>query len=112
MSDDPFTKMSPDEVAAMTERLAFTDEPVEPPIETGSDAEPVLVPTSLKLPPALRQATKKRAKNLKMSQSDYIRSLIVRDLAEAGTSDERPAWVRDLWAVIAQHENDENRKAS
>lgn len=111
MSDDPFTKMSPDEVAAMTERLAFTDEPVEPPIETGSDAEPVLFPTSVKLSRALQEASKQRAKDLGMSQSAWIRSLIERDLAEASTSEQRPEWARQLMAVIAEYGTGD-RKAS
>jgi hypothetical protein len=109
---DPFLNMSPAEVAAMTERLEFTDEPIEPPIETGPTAEPVLIPRSVKLSRDLDQACKHRAANLGMSQSAYIRSLIERDIATAGTGVQRPAWVRELLAVIAQHENDEQRKAS
>lgn len=104
--------MSPAVVAAMTERFEFTDEPVTPPIETGSETEPVLIPRSVKLTRDHDQACKRRAANLGMSQSAYIRSLIERDIATAGTSEQRPAWVRELLAVIAQHENDENRKAS
>ena len=87
---DPFSEMSPDEVAKMTERLEFTDEPVKPPIETGPDTEPVLVVTSVKLPRGRAKECKKRAKNLGMGQSAYIRSLIERDIAEAGTGDQRP----------------------
>lgn len=109
---DPFLNMSPTEVAAMTQRLVFTDAPVEPPIETGPDAPPVLIPRSVKLTRDLDLACKHRAANLGMSQSAYIRSLIERDVAEAGTGEQRPAWVRELLAVIAQHENDEHRKAS
>ncbi|WP_067669128.1 hypothetical protein [Nocardia miyunensis] len=104
--------MSPVEVAAMAERLEFTDEPITPPIETGPAAEPVLIPRSVKLTRDLDQACKRRATNLGLSQSAYIRSLIERDVAEAGTGEQRPAWVRELLAVIAQHENDEHRKAS
>ncbi|GAM48849.1 hypothetical protein NSK11_contig00094-0039 [Nocardia seriolae] len=104
--------MSPAEVAAMTQRLVFTDDPVEPAIATGADAEPVLIPRSVKLTRELDKACKLRAANLGMSQSAYIRSLIERDIATAGTSEQRPAWVRELLAVIAQHENDEHRKAS
>lgn len=109
---DPFLSMNPDEVAAMTERLEFTDEPVEPPIETGPAAEAVTFPRSVKLSRELDVACKRRAATLGMSQSAYIRSLIERDIAETGTGDQRPAWVRELLAVIAQHENDEHRKAS
>ncbi|WP_454199321.1 hypothetical protein [Nocardia sp. Marseille-Q1738] len=109
---DPFLNMSLAEVAAMTERLEFTDEPVTPPIETGPDTEPVLIPRSVKLTRDLDQACKRRAANLGMSQSAYIRSLIERDIATAGAGEQRPAWVRELLAVIAQHENDDNRKAS
>ncbi|MGY2037839.1 hypothetical protein ACW9HF_21385 [Nocardia gipuzkoensis] len=109
---DPFLNMSPAEVAAMTERLEFTEEPVTPPIETGPGTEPVLIPRSVKLTRDLDQACKRRAANLGMSQSAYIRSLIERDLADAGTGEQRPAWVREILAVIAQHENDEHRKAS
>ncbi|MEU6562662.1 hypothetical protein [Nocardia nova] len=109
---DPFSEMSPDEVAKMTERLEFTDEPVEP-IEAGPDAEKVLVPTSVKLPRGLAKKCKKRAKDLGMaSQSAYIVSLIERDIAEAGTGGQRPPWVTELLAVIAHNENDEHRKAS
>ncbi|MGN2638308.1 hypothetical protein ACTD5D_19360 [Nocardia takedensis] len=109
---DPFMDMSPAEVAAMTERLEFTGEPDTPPIRTGSDAEPVLFPRSVKLTRELDRACKQRAANLGMSQSSYIRSLIEADVAEAGLGDQRPAWVRELLAVIAHHENDDNRKAS
>lgn len=112
MTNDPFSNMSPDEVAAMTERLVFTDEPVEPPIETGPAVEPVLVPRSVKLPRDLDKACKQRAKDLGMSQSSYIRSLIERDIAEGSTREQRPAWVRDLLAVIAHHGQPEHRKAS
>ncbi|NNH69063.1 hypothetical protein HLB23_04110 [Nocardia uniformis] len=112
MTTDPFETMSPDEVAAMTQRLVFTDEPVEPPIETGSDTGAVLIPRSVKMPLDLDKACKSRAANLGMSQSEYIRSLIERDIATAGTSEQRPAWVRELLAVIAHHENDDHRKAS
>jgi hypothetical protein len=109
---DPFMNMSPAEVAEMTQRLVFTDEPVDPPIETGPNAEPVDIPRSVKLTRDLDKACKSRAANLGMSQSGYIRSLIERDIATAGTGEQRPAWVRELLAVIAQHENDEHRKAS
>lgn len=108
---DPFTHMSPAEVAAMTARLEFTDAPV-PPIETGPHAEPVLIPRSVKLTRDLDQACKRRAANLGLSQSAYIRSLIERDVAESGTGAQRPAWVRELLSVIAQHENDEHLQAS
>src|SRR5690348_11977374 len=103
---DPFHEMSPADVAAIAERLVFTDEPV-PPIVTGPNAEPVLVPRSVKLTYDLDQACKRRAGNLGLSQSAYIRSLIERDIATAGTGEQRPAWVRELLAVIAQHENDD-----
>ncbi|MFJ9370288.1 hypothetical protein ACIRRA_38510 [Nocardia sp. NPDC101769] len=109
---DPFDTMSPAEVAAMTQRLVYTDEPIEPPVETGSGAEPVLIPRSVKLSRDLDKACKRRAENLGLSQSAYIRSLIERDIATAGTGEQRPAWVRELLAVIAQHENDEYPKAS
>lgn len=109
---DPFMNMSPAEVAAMTQRLVFTDDTVEPPIETGPGVEPVLIPRSVKLTRDLDQACKRRAKNLGMSQSGYIRSLIERDIATAGTSEQRPAWVSEILAVIAHHENDVHRKAS
>ncbi len=109
---DPLSNMSPAEVAAMAERLEFTDEPITPPIETGPAAEPVLIPRSVKLTRDLDKACKRRAGNLGLSQSAYIRSLIERDVAESGTGEQRPAWVRELLAVIAQHENDEQRQAS
>ncbi|MEV0355329.1 hypothetical protein AB0H71_04610 [Nocardia sp. NPDC050697] len=97
---DPFSAMSPDEVAAMSGRLEFTGEPVA--IEPGP--EPVLFPRSVKLTRELDQACKRRAANLGLSQSAYIRSLIERDVAEAGDGEQRPAWVRELLAVIAHHE--------
>ncbi|WP_040796704.1 hypothetical protein [Nocardia higoensis] len=110
--NDPFVNMSPAEIAAMTERLEFTGEPVTPAVETGPGVEPVLIPRSVKLTRDLDQACKRRAAALGMSQSAYIRSLIERDIAEEGTGEQRPAWVRELLAVIAQHENDEHRRAS
>lgn len=109
---DPFLNMSPAEVAAMTQRLVFTNEPVAPPVETGPTIEPVLIPRSVKLTRDLDKACKSRAENLGMSQSAYIRSLIERDVATAGTGEQRPAWVRELLAVIAHHENDDHRQAS
>lgn len=110
--NDPFDDMTPADVAAMTQRLVFTDEPIDPPIVTGPQAEPVLVPRSVKLPRELDLASKRRADNLGMSRSEYIRALIERDIATAGVGQERPAWVRELLAVIAHHENDEHRQAS
>ncbi|MGW2662245.1 hypothetical protein ACWCW7_14875 [Nocardia tengchongensis] len=109
---DPFLNMSPAEVAAMTQRLVYTDEPIEPPIDTGPHTEPVLIPRSVKLTRELDLACKRRAENLGLSQSAYIRSLIERDVATAGTTDQRPAWVQEILAVIAHHENDDQRKAS
>ncbi|MRH88416.1 hypothetical protein GFY24_13340 [Nocardia sp. SYP-A9097] len=109
---DPFMDMSPAEIAAMTERLVFTDEPFEVPIETGPNAAPVMIPRSVKITRELDKACKNRAANLGMSQSEYIRSLIERDIATAGTGEPRPPWVRELLAVIAHHENDDHRKAS
>lgn len=107
---DPFVNMSPADVAAMTERLEFTDEPVDP-IETG--AELAEFPTSIKLPRDLKKACKARAESLGMQQSVYIRSLIERDVAEAGTSKQSPAWAREILAVVARHQNDdEHRQAS
>ncbi|GAB2556456.1 hypothetical protein [Nocardia heshunensis] len=112
---DPFDNMTADDVAAMVDRLEFTDETTteaDHGIVVGPDAEPVLVPRSIKMPYELDQACKRRAKQLGMNQSVYIRSLIERDLAEADTGEQRPAWVRELLAVIANHEHDEDRKAS
>ncbi|MFE4457100.1 hypothetical protein ACFROC_07060 [Nocardia tengchongensis] len=110
---DPFDAMTPDEVDAMVDRLEFTGEEVteaELGITIGPDAGPVIVPRSIKMPYDLDQASKARAETLGLSRSAYIRSLIERDLAEAGTGEQRPAWVREILAVIAHHEHD--RKAS
>ncbi|MTE14536.1 hypothetical protein [Nocardia aurantiaca] len=112
---DPLDNMTPDDVAAMIDRLEFTDETVTEAdfgIEVGPHAPPVFVPRSIKMPYELDQACKARADNLGMSQSAYIRSLIERDVAEGGTGEQRPAWVREILAVIAHHENDEHRRAS
>ncbi|MGW4241213.1 hypothetical protein [Nocardia sp. NPDC004722] len=109
----PFDVMTPDEVDAMVDRLEFTGDPVTEAdlgITVGPNAEPVLVPRSIKMPYDLDKACKQRAERLGLSQSAYIRSLIERDLAQAGTGEQRPAWVRELLAVIAHHEHD--RKAS
>ncbi|MFE3222548.1 hypothetical protein [Nocardia sp. NPDC059228] len=107
--------MSPAEVAAIKERLEFTGETVTEKdlgITVGPDAEPVFVPRSIKMPYDLDQACKARAAALGLSQSAYIRSLIEHDIATAGIGKQRPAWVRELLAVIAHHENDDNRRAS
>ncbi|WP_405498905.1 hypothetical protein [Nocardia sp. NBC_00511] len=81
-------------------------------IEIGPHAGPVMVPRSIKMPYDLDQACKLRAAKLGVSQSLYIRSLIERDVAEAGTGEQRPAWVQEVLSVIARHEHDEDRKAS
>lgn len=110
---DPFDAMTPDEVDAMVDRLEFTGEEVteaELGITIGPDAGLVIVPRSIKMPYDLDKASKARAETLGLSRSAYIRSLIERDLAEAGTGEQRPAWVREILAVIAHHEHD--RKAS
>ncbi|MBF6136362.1 hypothetical protein IU501_25580 [Nocardia otitidiscaviarum] len=112
---DPFHEMSPAEVAAIKDRLELTGETVtekELGITIGPDAEPVFVPRSIKMPYDLDRACKARATALGMSQSAYIRSLIENDIATAGVGKQRPAWVRELLAVIAHHENDDSRKAS
>ncbi|MFI1919929.1 hypothetical protein [Nocardia sp. NPDC020380] len=112
---DPFENMSPAEVAAMAARLEYTGELVteaELGIEVGPDTAPVMVPRSIKMPYDLDQACKRRAENLGLSQSVYIRSLIERDVAEAGTGEQRPAWVQEMLGIIARHEHDEDRKAS
>ncbi|WP_109522594.1 MULTISPECIES: hypothetical protein [Nocardia] len=110
---DPFENMSPAEVAAMAKRLEFTDEPVDPPIRTGPDTDPVLIPRSVKMTYDLDKACKRRAAELGLSQSAYIRSLIERDVAEGKAGEQRPAWVRDLLGVIARREHeDEHRQAS
>ncbi|MEV6772981.1 hypothetical protein AB0N05_30530 [Nocardia sp. NPDC051030] len=60
---DTFDDMTPDEVAAMTERLEYTGE--EATIEElGIDLDPetTLVPRSVKLPAPLDRACKARAK--------------------------------------------------
>ncbi|MFR9753462.1 hypothetical protein ACL02S_20845 [Nocardia sp. 004] len=111
---DQFDAMTPDEVAAMVDRLEFTGEPVTEKdlgITVGPDAEPVFVPRSIKMPYDLDRACKARAAALGVSQSAYIRSLIENDIATAGTGAPRPAWVRELLAVIAHHESDEHREA-
>ncbi|WP_067721498.1 hypothetical protein [Nocardia yamanashiensis] len=110
---DPFETMSPDEVAAIKDRLVLTGETVteeELGITIGPDVEPVLVPRSIKMPYELDLAAKKRAAALGMSASAYIRSLIENDIATAGIGEPRPPWVKELLAVIAHHEHD--RKAS
>ncbi|WP_067825463.1 hypothetical protein [Nocardia inohanensis] len=112
---DPLDNMTPDEMAAMIDRLEFTVDSVSEAdlgITVGPDAEPVYVPRSIKMPYELDKACKARATALGMSQSGYIRSLIERDIATAGTGTPRPAWVTELLAVIAHHENDDQRKAS
>lgn len=110
--NDPFWEMSPAEVAAMTKRLEFTNEPVEP-IETGPSTELAEFPTSIKLPRELKKACKARADSLNMQQSVYIRSLIERDIAESGTGKQSPEWAREILAVVARHQNDdEHRQAS
>lgn len=111
---DPFETMSPDEVASMIDRLEYSDAEVTEAdlgITIGPDAEPVLVPRSIKMPYDLDKACKARAKTLGLSQSAYIRTLIENDIATAGTGTPRPAWVRELLAVVARHESD-GRRAS
>ncbi|MFE3001819.1 hypothetical protein ACFXG4_43430 [Nocardia sp. NPDC059246] len=83
--------MSPAEVAAMAQRLVYTDEPIEPPVVTGPDTEPIMVPRSVMLTHDLDNACKRRADHLGISQSAYIRSLIERDIATAGIGEQRPA---------------------
>ncbi|MET8428816.1 hypothetical protein [Nocardia sp. NPDC004860] len=112
---DPMDNMTPADVAAMIDRLEFTDAPVTEAdlgIDVGATAKPVWVPRSVKMPYDLDAACKARAKQLGLEQSTYIRSLIERDIAAAGTGGERPAWVQEILAVIAHHEHDEHRKAS
>ncbi|MFE3280082.1 hypothetical protein [Nocardia sp. NPDC059239] len=88
---DPFDTMSPAEVASMTQRLVYTDEPIEPPVVTGPDTEPIMVPRSVMPTRDLDNACKRHADHLGMSQSAYIRSLIERDIATAGIGEQRPA---------------------
>ncbi|MFE6864420.1 hypothetical protein [Nocardia sp. NPDC057668] len=112
---DPFHDMSPDEVAAIKDRLELTGETVteaELGITVGPGSEPVFVPRSIKMPYELDRACKSRALTLGLSQSAYIRSLIEADLATAGAGAQRPAWVRELLAVIAHHEHDDQCRAS
>jgi hypothetical protein len=45
---DPFESMSPADIAEMTQRLEFTDEPVEP-VETGPGTGPINVSTTVKM---------------------------------------------------------------
>lgn len=110
--NDPFLTMSPTEIAAMTERLVYSDEPVdEATIPTGPGNE-IVVPRSVKMPRGLDKASKARANELGLSQSAYIRSLIEADIATAETGDQRPEWVREILAVIAHHAHTEHRQAS
>ncbi|MFE3262073.1 hypothetical protein ACFXPS_42835 [Nocardia sp. NPDC059091] len=113
---DPMDNMSPDQVAAMIDRLEFVDDTVTEAdlgIDVGPGAAPVFVPRSIKMPYELDMACKSRAELLGMSQSAYIRSLIERDIATAGTGEQRPEWVIEVLGVIARHEHDEqHRKAS
>ncbi|WP_157514060.1 hypothetical protein [Nocardia concava] len=107
--------MSPAEVAAIKDSLVYSGETVTEAdlgMAIGPDAEQVVVPRSIKMPYDLDLACKARASALGLSQSAYIRSLIERDIATAGTGEPRPAWVREILAVIAHHENDDHRKAS
>lgn len=97
---------TPDEVQEVTERLQFTDEPARLPVRVGQDTAPDLVPRSVKISTDLDRACKKRALSLGLSQSAYIRRLIERDLAAAGTGEARPAWVLELLGVIAHYEHE------
>ena len=103
---------TPDEVLEVTDRLVITDEPLELALQANQDSAADLLPRSVKMSAELDRACKKRALSLGLSQSAYIRRLIEQDIAAAGTGQTRPAWVLELLAVIAHHENDEFPRAS
>lgn len=104
--------LTPEQVHALTGRLEYNDDALDTPVSTAQDTGPDLVPRSIKLSSELDRRCKQRAFGLGLSQSAYIRQLIERDLAESDTGQPRPAWVRELLAVIAHHEHDDQRKAS
>lgn len=109
---DPFENMSPADIAEMTKRLEFTDEPVAP-VETGPDTAPIEYSTTVKLTLDLKKEAKRRAKSLGMAQSTYIRWLIERDIAEASMGEQKPAWAREILATVNRLiADDEHRRAS
>ncbi|MFE3280030.1 hypothetical protein [Nocardia sp. NPDC059239] len=78
--NDPTT---PDEVNALLDRLEFTDDPVELPLEIGQDESMELKPRSVKMSDDMKRRGNARAINLGLSFSAYIRLLMERDLAQA-----------------------------
>lgn len=63
----------------------------------GVEAHEALIPRSVKLPATVDRACKERARELGISQSAYIRSLIEKDLTSGQT---RPLTTADLPLIL------------
>lgn len=70
---------TPEGMAAMTTRLQYTDDEVDLPPVPGPEG--IMVPRSLKLPPALDQRIKEAASAREMGYSTLMRQLIEMGLA-------------------------------
>ncbi|MFE3194246.1 hypothetical protein ACFXHA_34935 [Nocardia sp. NPDC059240] len=93
-----FENMTPDEVAALTQRLILDPAQAEEMIpDPGADSGDTIVPRSIKLPASLDRRCKARATELGMNQSAYIRSLIEKDLAGPQA---RPLTTADLPLIL------------
>lgn len=80
-----------EQVNALMDSLAFTDEPIDLPLDTQQDSDAGLRPYSIKMSAELNTRVTARAVRLGMSKSAYFRWLAAQDLAKEADGSESAA---------------------